>query len=84
MIRHEVQSELESLAVGARHEHWYGKTYRAFWDWFWARAESIEAMAASDAELVEIKDAVMELTANADDGGFAVPEGMEDDLILEP
>lgn len=83
-MRREIEQAIAAFYQGVRHENWYGKTYREFWQWFSGEHDRIVAMAAGPAEEAQVREALVEVTAAADDGGFAGPEEMMDKVIERP
>lgn len=83
-MRDEVKQAVEAFYQGGRHANWYGKTYREFWEWFHDEESRIAAMAEGEAEADEIREALLDVMATADDGGFAGPEERMDDVIKRP
>ncbi|MEN1941001.1 hypothetical protein WCE39_07900 [Luteimonas sp. MJ174] len=78
MMRDELKEAIQALSAGQRFEHWYGKTYRQFWDWFDAEDARILAMAAGGAELEAVRGALLDIRA---DTGRDVPDERADDVI---
>jgi hypothetical protein len=59
---------------------WRGKTFAEFWDWFDKREREI--LAATPPESEEwMREQLVEITANCDDAGLAVPPERENDII---
>ena len=68
------------LYTGIRHEHWQGKTFRQFWEWFNARC--IRIVGAADAgELDELEAHLLEVRAAIEDAGYMVPSDRLDEVI---
>ncbi|MBB1473497.1 hypothetical protein H5368_10660 [Luteimonas sp. MC1782] len=82
-MRHELSRALAGLDRGLRHEHWHGKTFAAFWDWFNASSMEIEAQ-ASEAERGPVRAALRDLRASAEDAGYAVPDERLGEIIEPP
>ncbi|GHD72613.1 hypothetical protein GCM10007164_20460 [Luteimonas padinae] len=78
-----LKSALRAFQLGTRHEHWYGRTYREFWRWFSAQEQALLAQASSEDEEA-LRDELLELTADCDDAGYAVPPEWSDQLIQRP
>ena len=83
-MRREIEEAIAAFSDGGRHEHWYGKTYADFWAWFDGEHARIMAMATDPAEAEQVRAALVEVTAAADDGGFAGPEEMMAKVIERP
>ena len=82
MIRDALTIAIGELYQGIRHEHWHGKTFRQFWEWFNARC--IQIVGAADAnELEELEVRLLEVRAAIEDGGYMVSSDRLDE-ILEP
>lgn len=58
-----------------------GKTRRQFWAEFDALAGDLGTLAFADAASPELREHYCEVLANADDAGFAGPEGELDDVM---
>lgn len=78
-----LKSALRAFQLGTRHEHWYGRTYGEFWRWFSAQEQALLAQASSEDEEA-LRDELLELTADCDDAGYAVPPEWSDRLIQRP
>jgi hypothetical protein len=74
---------ISELYQGMRHEHWHGKTFRQFWEWFNARCIQIVGAADAD-ELGELERELLEVRAAVDDGGYRVPSERLDEIIEPP
>ena len=74
---------LADFRDSTRHEHWYGKTFGEFWTWFRAREEALLAQADTH-DVDALRNALLELTADCDDAGFAVPDEATHDVIKRP
>lgn len=74
---------ISEMHQGMRHEHWHGKTFRQFWEWFNARCIRIVGAADAD-ELDEVEHALLEVRAAVEDGGYMVPSDRLDDTIDPP
>ena len=71
------------LYQGIRHEHWQGRTFRQFWEWFNARC--IELVGAADAdELDELQARLLDVRTAIEDGGYMVPSDRLDEVIEPP
>lgn len=68
------------LYQGIRHEHWHGKTFRQFWEWFNARCIQIvgtaeaEDLDALGTELLAVRDAI-------EAAGYMVSSDQLDEVI---
>lgn len=62
------------------HADQQGKTYRQFWDWF-SDQEKVLLAQASPEEREWLEEQLLELTADCDDAGLAVPPEMIDRVI---
>ena len=83
MIRDALTIAIGELYQGIRHEHWHGKTFRQFWEWFNARC--IQIVGAADAnELEELEVRLLEVRAAIEDGGYMVSSDRLDEIIEPP
>jgi hypothetical protein len=82
-MRDSLTIAIGELYQGIRHEHWHGKTFRQFWDWFNTRCIAIVG-AAEAAELEALERALLEVRAEVDDGGYTVPSDRLDEVIEPP
>ena len=83
MIRDALTIAIGELYQGIRHEHWHGKTFRQFWEWFNARC--IQIVGAADAsELEELEIRLLEVRAAIEDGGYMVSSDRLDEVIEPP
>lgn len=83
MIRDALTIAVGELYQGIRHEHWHGKTFRQFWEWFNARC--IVIVGAADAgELEALETLLLEVRAAIDDGGYMVSSDRLDEVIEPP
>jgi len=74
---------VSELYQGIRHEHWHGKTFRQFWEWFNARC--IEIVGAADAdELDELERQLLDVRAAIEDAGYMVASDRLDETIQPP
>ncbi|MFZ7095473.1 hypothetical protein ACOPJQ_08720 [Luteimonas dalianensis] len=78
-----LKSALREFQLGTRHEHWYGKTYREFWRWFSEQENALLAQASPEDE-AELREDLLELTADCDDAGYARPPEWDDRVIKRP
>lgn len=78
-----LKEALRQFQLGTRHEHWYGKTYRQFWAWFAEQEKALLAQAAPEDEEA-LRAELLELTADCDDAGYAVPDDWTDRVIERP
>ncbi|WP_149194546.1 hypothetical protein [Luteimonas suaedae] len=82
-MRDDLTIAIGELYQGIRHEHWHGKTFRQFWEWFNARC--IQIVDAADAgELAELEGMLLEVRAEVEDGGYAVAPDRLDEVIEPP
>ncbi len=79
----DLKSALRAFQLGTRHEHWYGKTYGEFWRWFSDQEQALLAQAAPQDEDA-LREELLELTADCDDAGYAVPDEWSDRVIQRP
>lgn len=63
-------------------EDWRGKTFRQFWQWFSAYEKSVLEQ-TPEALHPWMREQLIEVTAHADDAGFAVPSEMIDQPIYK-
>ncbi|HRN61385.1 MAG TPA: hypothetical protein PK743_03335 [Luteimonas sp.] len=82
-MRNELTIAIGELYQGIRHEHWHGKTFRQFWEWFNARCLRIVAVAEAD-ELGELEARLMDVRAAIEDGGYMVSSDRLDEVIEPP
>lgn len=82
-MRDELTIAVGELYQGIRHEHWHGKTFRQFWEWFNERCIRLVGAAAAD-ELDELEGELLEVRAAIEDGGYAVPSDRLDERIEPP
>ncbi|TWT19075.1 hypothetical protein FQY83_11945 [Luteimonas marina] len=82
-MRDELTIAVGELYQGIRHEHWHGKTFRQFWEWFNARCIQLVGSAAAD-ELDELEGELLEVRAAIEDGGYVVPSDRLDERIEPP
>jgi hypothetical protein len=68
---------------GMRHEHWHGKSFRQFWEWFNARCIDIVGAADAD-ELDALEAALLEVRSAVEEGGYMVPSDRLDEIIAPP
>ncbi len=78
-----LRSALHEFQLGTRHEQWYGKTYAQFWAWFSAQEHALLAQ-ASPADEEELREELLELTADCDDAGYAKPPEWDNRVIERP
>lgn len=82
-MRNELTIAVGELYQGIRHEHWHGKTFRQFWEWFNDRCIGI--VGAADAEeLAELEPQLFEVRAAVEEGGYMVPSDRLDEVIAPP
>ena len=82
-MRNELIIAVSELYQGIRHQHWHGKTFRQFWEWFNDRC--IRIVGAADAgELDELERQLLEVRAAIEDGGYMVPSDRLDEVIEPP
>ena len=77
-----------TIAIGElyqdiRHEHWHGKTFRQFWEWFNDRCIGIVG-AAEAGELDELETALLDVRAAVEDAGYMVSSDRLDEVIEPP
>lgn len=65
---------------GMRYEHWHGKTYRQFWEWFNARCIEIVSAASGD-ELEALYAALTDVRAAIEEAGYLVSSDRLDETI---
>ncbi|TDK24372.1 hypothetical protein E2F46_08805 [Luteimonas aestuarii] len=65
---------------GIRHEHWHGKTFRQFWEWFNGRCIQIVGAAGAD-ELDALDTALMDVRAAVEEAGYLVSSDRLDERI---
>jgi len=82
-MRDELTIAVGELYQGIRHEHWHGKTFRQFWEWFNERCIRLVGSAAAD-ELDELEGELLEVRVAIEDGGYAVPSDRLDERIEPP
>ena len=83
MIRDALTIAIGELYQGIRHEHWHGKTFRQFWEWFNDRCIRIVAAADAD-ELDELERQLMDVRAAVEDAGYMVSSDRLDEVIEPP
>lgn len=82
-MRNELTAAVGELYQGIRHEHWHGKTFRQFWEWFNARC--IRIVAAADAgELDALEARLLDVRAAIEEGGYMVSSDRLDEVIEPP
>lgn len=82
-MRDELTIAVAELYQGIRHDHWHGRTFRQFWEWFNARCIAVVG-AASAEELAELEVELLAVRAMVDDGGYAVSSDRLDEVIEPP
>lgn len=78
-----LKSALREFQLATRHDHWFGKTYAQFWQWFAAQEQALLAQ-SSPADEEELRAELLELTADCDDAGYARPPEWDDRVIERP
>ena len=82
-MRNELIIAVSELYQGIRHEHWHGKTFRQFWEWFNARC--IRIVGAADAgELEVLEQQLLDVRAAIEDAGYMVSSDRLDEVIEPP
>ena len=79
-MRDQLTIAVSELYTGIRHEHWHGRTFRQFWEWFNARCIHIVAVAEAD-ELGELEVQLLDVRAAVEAGGYMVPPDRLDAVI---
>ena len=64
-------------------DHWHGRTFRQFWEWFNARCIQLVGEALPE-ELDALHAELMEVRAAVEDGGYVVPADRLDEVIEPP
>lgn len=82
-MRNELTIAVSELYQGIRHEHWHGKTFRQFWEWFNARCIQIVGAADAD-ELEELERQLLDVRAAIEDAGYMVASDRLDETIQPP
>ena len=83
MIRDALTIAIGELYQGIRHEHWHGRTFRQFWEWFNTRCIEIDG-AAEAGELDELERQLLDVRAAIEDGGYMVSSDRLDEVIEPP
>lgn len=65
---------------GIRHEHWHGKTFCQFWEWFNGRCIQIVGAAGAE-ELDALDAAMMDVRAAVEEAGYMVSSDRLDERI---
>jgi hypothetical protein len=74
---------VSELYQGIRHDHWHGKTFRQFWDWFNGRC--IDLVADADAgELAELESELLAVRAEVEEAGYMVSSDRLGEVIEPP
>jgi hypothetical protein len=74
---------VSELSQGIRHDHWHGKTFRQFWDWFNGRC--IDLVADADAgELAELEAELLAVRAEVEEAGYMVSSDRLGEVIEPP
>lgn len=82
-MRDQLTIAVSELYQGIRHEHWHGKTFRQFWEWFNARC--IQIVGAADVtELGELEAQLLDVRTAIEDGGYMVSSDRLDEVIEPP
>ena len=79
-MRNELTIAVGELYQGIRHEHWHGRTFRQFWEWFNGRCIDIVGVADAD-ELVELEARLLDVRAAIEAGGYLVSSDRLDEVI---
>ena len=79
-MRDQLTIAVSELYTGIRHEHWQGRTFRQFWEWFNARCIHIVAVADAD-ELGELEVQLLDVRATVEAAGYLVPSDRLDEVI---
>lgn len=82
-MRDQLTIAVGELYQGIRHDHWHGRTFRQFWEWFNARCIALVADASGD-ELQELEVELLAVRAAVDDGGYTVSSDRLDEVIEPP
>ncbi len=82
-MRDQLTIAISELYQGIRHEHWHGKTFRQFWEWFNARCIQIVGAADTD-ELGELEAQLLDVRAAIEDAGYMVASDRLDEIIQPP
>ena len=83
-LKRAVADELIELRQASQPHEKMGKTYRQFWNWYWAEEERIEAMASLPGELDKIKVELLDIRSSFGDWGMEVDEDELDEVIRQP
>ncbi|WP_166432755.1 hypothetical protein [Luteimonas yindakuii] len=79
-MRDQLTIAVSELYTGIRHEHWHGRTFRQFWEWFNARCIHIVAVAEAD-ELAELEVQLLDVRAAIEDAGYMVSSDRLDEVL---
>ena len=82
-MRDHLTIAISELYQGIRHEHWHGKTFRQFWEWFNHRCILIVGEAEAD-ELGELEAGLLDVRAAIEDSGYMVGSDRLDEIIEPP
>ena len=82
-MRDQLTIAVGELYQGIRHDHWHGRTFRQFWEWFNGRCIALVAEASAD-ELQALEVELLAVRAAVDDGGYAVSSDRLDEVIEPP
>lgn len=77
-MRPEIVAAIREFSAKAFSPGWAGSKIRQYWEWFNAADDAIVAMAADEEEAAEIRDALLDIRADAPYQG---PDEMLDDVI---
>ena len=79
-MRDQLTIAVSELYTGIRHEHWHGRTFRQFWEWFNARCIRIVGEAeAGELDVLEVR--LMEVRMAVEEAGYLVPSDRLDEVI---
>ena len=74
---------VSELYQGIRHDHWHGRTFRQFWDWFNARCIALVAD-ADTGELAELEAELLAGRAEVEEAGYMVSSARLGEVIEPP